>query len=180
VVVWLQFFRLVRMIVRAVLPLMLVLVLLRIARVGMLVHVLMRMFVFVDVFVLVSVRRLVVGVLVCMSMSAFVLMLVAMIVLTFHWIPPDTPSKLQTKTDMHRAAGRQVEQIILTIQQVFSRRQHVDGSSGDRRSRWVNHRSHPGKRVRGVLRNASAGWLSLRQQTARDNRHENNFGCQHD
>ena len=84
VVVWFQFLRLVRMIVRPVFPLMLVRVLLRIACVGMLVPMLMFMFVFVDVFVLVSVRRLVVGVLMCMCVSVFVLMLVAMIVLTFH------------------------------------------------------------------------------------------------
>ena len=70
------------MIVRAVFPLMRVLVLLRIVCVGMLV----RMFMLVDVVVLVSVRRLVVGVLMCMGMSVFVLMLVAMIVSTFHWV----------------------------------------------------------------------------------------------
>ena len=34
--------------------------------------------------------------------------------------------------------------------------------------------------VRGVLLHAIAGRLSLRKQTARDNRHENNFGCKHD
>jgi hypothetical protein len=55
------------MIVPAVFPLMLV-----------------RMLMLVVVFM--SVRRLVVRVLMCMSMSVFVLMLVAMIVLTFHWI----------------------------------------------------------------------------------------------
>jgi len=86
VVVRLQFLRLVRMIVRPVFPLMLVRVLFRIARVGMFVPMLMFMVVFVDVVVLVSVRRLVVGVLMCMCVSVFVLMLVAMIVLTFHRI----------------------------------------------------------------------------------------------
>jgi len=74
------------MIVRAVFPLMLVRVLLRIAWVGMFVPMLMFVFVFVDVVVLVSVRRLVVGVLMCMCVSVFVPMLVAMIVLTFHRI----------------------------------------------------------------------------------------------
>ena len=74
------------MVVRAVFPLMRVLVLLRIVCVGMLVRMFMLMLVFVDVVVLVSVRRLVVGVLMCVSMSVFVLMLVAMIVLTFHRI----------------------------------------------------------------------------------------------
>ena len=86
VLVWFQFFRFVGMTVRAVFLLMLVLVFMSIARMGMLVPMLVLMFVFVDVVVLVSVCRLVVRVLVCMSMSVFVLMLVAAIVLTFHWI----------------------------------------------------------------------------------------------
>ena len=86
VIVWFQFFRFVRMIVRAVFPLVLVLMFLSVTCMGMLVRVLVLMFVFVHVVVLVSVRRLVVGVLVCMSMSVFVLVLVAMIVLTFHRI----------------------------------------------------------------------------------------------
>jgi hypothetical protein len=96
VLVWFQFFRFVRVAVRAVFPLMFVLVCLSIVCVGMLVRMLMLVFVFVDVVVLVSVRRLVVGVFVFVSMSVFVLMLVAMIVLTFHWIPPS--SKRQTQT----------------------------------------------------------------------------------
>lgn len=77
VVVWFQLFHLVRMTVRAVFALMLVLF--RVACVGMLV--------FVDVVVFVSVIRPVVGVLMVMSMSVFVLMLVAMVVLAFHRIP---------------------------------------------------------------------------------------------
>jgi hypothetical protein len=85
VVVWFQFFRPVRMIVRAVFALVLVRVL-RIACMGMLVLMLVLMFVFVLVFVLVSVGRPIVGVFMCMRMSVFVLMLVAMIVLTFHRI----------------------------------------------------------------------------------------------
>ena len=80
VVVWFQLFRLVRMAVRAVFPLMLVPF--RIAVVGMLVL----MFVFVDVVVFMSVRGFVVRVFMCMGMSVFVLMLVAMIVFTFHWV----------------------------------------------------------------------------------------------
>ena len=44
------------------------------------------MFVFVDVVVFMSVRGFVVRVFVCMGMSVFVLMLVAMIVFTFHWV----------------------------------------------------------------------------------------------
>ena len=98
VLVWFQFFRFVRMTVRAVFPLVPVLVFLSIACMGMLVPMLVLMFVFVDVVVLVSVRRLVVGVLVFVSMSVFVLMLVAMIVLTFHWIPPS--SKRQTHNQL--------------------------------------------------------------------------------
>ena len=87
VLVWHQFLRLVRMIVRAVFPPMLVVVLLRIACVGMLVRMFMLMFVFVDVVVLVSMRRPIVFVLMCMSMSVLVLMLVAVIVFAFHRIP---------------------------------------------------------------------------------------------
>jgi hypothetical protein len=88
VLVWFQFFRFVGMTVRAVFPLMFVLVFWSIARMGMLVLMLVLMFVFVDVVVLVSVRSLVVGVFMCMSMSVLVLMLmlVTVIVLTFHWI----------------------------------------------------------------------------------------------
>ncbi len=86
VVVRFQFFRFVRMAVRAVFLLMVVLVLLRIACVGMLVRMLMLMFVFVDVVVFMSVHRLFVRVLMGMSMSVFVLVLVAVIVLTFHRI----------------------------------------------------------------------------------------------
>ena len=73
--------------VRAVFPRMLVLVLVRIACVGVLVHMLVHMLMFVDVVVFVSVLRPVVGVLMVMSMSVFVLMLVAMVVLAFHRIP---------------------------------------------------------------------------------------------
>ena len=101
VLVWFQFFRLVRMTVRAVFPLMFVLVFWSIARMGMLVRVLMLMFVFVDVVVFVSVRRLVVRVLVCMSMSVFVLMLVAMIVLIFHWVS----SLFKTSNENRLTAG---------------------------------------------------------------------------
>lgn len=57
VFVWFQFFRFVRMVVRAMFPLVLMLV-------------------FVDVVVLVSVLRPIVRVLVCMRMSVFVLMAV--------------------------------------------------------------------------------------------------------
>ena len=89
VVVWFQFFRIVRMIVRAGISRVLVFVLLRIACVGMFVRMLMLMFVFVDVVVFVRVLNLIVGVLMgmSMSMSVFVLMLVAMFVLAFHRIP---------------------------------------------------------------------------------------------
>ncbi len=122
---WFQFFRFVRMIVRAVFPLMLVPVFLSVARMGMLVLVLVLMFVFVDVVVLMNVRGLVVGVLVCMSMSVLVLMLVAVIVLTFHWIPPS--SKLRTKTgsqpesqtERHHAPGSEIVLVISPVQSVL-------------------------------------------------------------
>jgi len=83
----LQFLRLVGMIVRAMFSRELVFMLVGIARMGMLVRMLMLMFMFVDVVVFVSVRNPIVGVLMGMNMSVFMLMLVTMIVLTFHRIP---------------------------------------------------------------------------------------------
>ena len=68
------------MTVRAVFVVMLVLF--GVALMGMLVL----MFVFVDVVVFMSVHGFVVRVFVCMGMSVFVLMLVAMIVFTCHWV----------------------------------------------------------------------------------------------
>ncbi len=86
VAVWLQFLRLVRMAVRAMLSRVLVFVLLRIACLGMCVRMLMLMFVFVDMVVFMSVRNPIVGVLMGMGVGVIVLMLMAMIVLTFHRI----------------------------------------------------------------------------------------------
>ena len=82
-----RFARLMRMTVRAVFALVLVFMLVKIARVGMLVC--------VDVLVFVSVRNPIVGVLMQMSMSVFVLVLVAMIVRTFHRIPLRSSSGLE-------------------------------------------------------------------------------------
>jgi len=84
VVVWFQLFHPVRMTMRTVFALMLVLF--RVACVGMFVP----MLVFVDMIVFVSVLRPVVGVLMLMRMS--VLMFVAVVVLAFHQIPSVFPS----------------------------------------------------------------------------------------
>lgn len=85
------------MVVRAVLSLMLVFVLLRIACVGMLVRMLMLVLVCVVVFV--SVRDPIVGVLMSVRMSVFVLvfMLVAMIVLAFHQILLQSPRRVDNQ-----------------------------------------------------------------------------------
>jgi len=86
VVVWLQFLRLVRMIVRAVFFPVLVFMLGGIAAVGMLVRMLMLMLMAVEVVVFVSVLNPIVGVLMGMSVSVFVLVVVAVIVFAFHRI----------------------------------------------------------------------------------------------
>jgi hypothetical protein len=75
------------MIVRAVLSLMLVHVLMNVTRVRMLVRVLMFMPMVVHVGVLMRMGHSIVRVLVRVGMSMFVLMLVTVIVLTFHRIP---------------------------------------------------------------------------------------------
>ena len=97
VVVWFQLLRLVRMVVRAVLSLMLVFVLLRIACVGMLVRMQMLVFVLVDVVVFVGVRGPIVGVLMGMRMSVLMLVLVAMIVLAFHQILLQSPRRVDNQ-----------------------------------------------------------------------------------
>jgi hypothetical protein len=76
--VWFKLFRLVRVTVRVVFALVLVLV--GVAFMGM------RVLMFVDVVVFMSVRGLVVRVLMCMGVSVFVLMLVAMVVFICHWV----------------------------------------------------------------------------------------------
>ena len=127
VVVRFQFIRLVRVTVRAVFSL--VLVLLRIALMGMLVL----MFVFVDVVVLMSVHGFVVRVLVCMGMSVFVLMLVAMIVFTCHWVSslfsvwrvasPDKPIladlQAESQAERHGASRCEIVLVILPVQDVL-------------------------------------------------------------
>ena len=81
---------------RAVLSLMLVLVLGRTTRVGMLMGVLMLMLMAVDVGVLMSVHNSIVGMLMGMSVSVFVLMFMAMIVLAFHRVSSVFPSGAET------------------------------------------------------------------------------------
>jgi len=86
VVVGLKFLRLVPVIVEAVIPWMAVLMLIGIARMGMLMRVLMFMLMAMDMLVFVRVRVPIVSVLVSMSMLVFVLVQVSVLVLSLHFI----------------------------------------------------------------------------------------------